>query len=59
MDILDLFLIGNDDLRAYIGDAPVNTDEAPLLEFTLPKLLYMDPSMSIKIVEELIDSTTT
>lgn len=54
MDILDLFLIGNDDLRAYIGDAPVNTDERPLLEFTLPKLLYMDPSMSIKIVEELI-----
>ncbi len=57
MDILDLFLIGNDDLRAYIGDAPVNTDERPLLEFTLPKLLYMDPSMSIKIVEELIGRT--
>ncbi len=53
-DVLDLFLIGNEDLRNYIGDQPVNSDERPILEFSLPKLLYMDPLVGVKNVEELL-----
>jgi len=53
-DVLDLFLIGDEDLRSYIGDQPVNSDERPILEFSLPKLLYMDPLVGVKNVEELL-----
>ena len=53
-NILDLFLIGNDDLREYIGDAPLNTDERPILEFSLPKLLYMDPAKSVDLLTEVL-----
>lgn len=56
-DVLDLFLIGNVDLRAYIGEVRLNTDERPILEFTLPKHMYMDPSLGVKTVEEIIGST--
>ncbi len=56
-DVLDLFLIGNRDLRSYIGSTPINTDERPLLEFTLPKLLYMDPALGVKTVEGLLNFT--
>jgi hypothetical protein len=38
-----IFLIGNDDIRSYMGRPRLNTDERPILEFTLPRLLYMDP----------------
>jgi spermidine synthase len=58
LDVMDLFLIGNGDLRRYLGDAPVNTDERPLLEFTLPKLQYMDPAKSVELVGELLDNAT-
>ncbi|MBI5642663.1 MAG: fused MFS/spermidine synthase [Deltaproteobacteria bacterium] len=57
-DVLDLFLIGNEDLRRYLGDAAINTDERPVLEFSLPKLLYMDPALGVKTVEELLTFTT-
>ncbi|MDO8426750.1 MAG: fused MFS/spermidine synthase, partial [Deltaproteobacteria bacterium] len=53
-DIVDLFLIGGSDLRSYIAGSPLNTDERPLLEFTLPRLLYSDPSIGIKNIEELL-----
>lgn len=53
-DVLDLFLIGSEDLRRYLGDQPVNSDERPILEFSLPKLLYMDPLVGVKNVEELL-----
>lgn len=39
-DIFSLYLAGGDDLRAYLGEAGINTDERPLLEFSLPKSLY-------------------
>ena len=58
LDILDLFLVGDKDLREYLGDAIINTDERPYLEFALPKLLYMDPSRAINNVEEIIALTT-
>lgn len=55
-DVFDLFLIGNEDIRAYALGAPLNTDERPILEFTLPKLLYLDPALGVKTVEELLVS---
>ncbi len=58
LDLLDLFLIGDKDLRAYMGDAIINTDERPFLEFALPKLLYMDPARAINNVQEIIGLTT-
>ncbi|MBI5328552.1 MAG: fused MFS/spermidine synthase [Deltaproteobacteria bacterium] len=39
-DILNLFLMGNNDMRNYIKQAAINTDNRPILEFTLPMLLY-------------------
>lgn len=42
-DILNLFLMGNDDIRRYIQGAPLNRDDRPILEFALPKLLYTNP----------------
>ena len=57
-DLLDLFLIGNRDLRDYIGDAPLNTDERPVLEFVLPKHMYLDPSLGVRTVEEILKGVT-
>ena len=42
-DILNLFLMGNKDIRRYITGASINTDNHNILEFRLPKLLYRDP----------------
>ncbi|MBI3754915.1 MAG: fused MFS/spermidine synthase [Deltaproteobacteria bacterium] len=42
-DILSLFLMGNNDMRNYVGGASMNTDNHPVLEFTLPRHLYSDP----------------
>jgi len=56
-DVLDLFMIGNRDLRSYIGKTQINTDERPILEFSLPKLQYMDPALGVKTVEEIINFT--
>ncbi|MEE8575390.1 MAG: fused MFS/spermidine synthase [Thermodesulfobacteriota bacterium] len=56
-DILNLFLIGNKDIRRYIGESRLNTDERPILEFTLPKLLYMDPKESVKLIHTLLNET--
>lgn len=55
-DVLDLFMIGNKDLRDYIGKSRINTDERPILEFSLPKLQYMDPALGVKTVEGIINS---
>jgi spermidine synthase len=38
-DVLNLFLMGNDDIRKYTSGAPLNVDDKPILEFALPKLL--------------------
>ncbi|OHE54923.1 MAG: hypothetical protein A2Z47_09225 [Thermodesulfovibrio sp. RBG_19FT_COMBO_42_12] len=50
-DIFSLFLAGNRDLRKYIGDARLNTDEKPILEFSLPKNLYMEVSGADRVRE--------
>jgi len=52
-DIFTLFLSGDRDLRKYIGDARINTDERPVLEFSLPKNLYMEASGADRIREIL------
>ncbi len=38
--IASTFFLGNDDLKAYAGDAPLNTDDRPRLEFSAPRYLY-------------------
>jgi len=50
-DIFSLFLAGNRDLRKYIGDARINTDERPILEFSLPKNLYKEVSGADRVRE--------
>jgi len=55
-DLMELFLIGNTDLRRYIGTTGLNTDERPVLEFTLPKNMYLDPALGIKTVTEIVTS---
>ncbi|MFQ5900483.1 MAG: fused MFS/spermidine synthase [Thermodesulfobacteriota bacterium] len=42
-DIMNLFLMGDSDLRDYVNGANINTDNKNILEFSLPKLLYSDP----------------
>jgi len=39
-DIFSLYLAGGEDLRAFLSGADINTDERPILEFSLPKSLY-------------------
>lgn len=39
-DIFSLYLAGGEDLRSFLSGAGVNTDERPILEFSLPKSLY-------------------
>lgn len=46
-DFFELFLIGGTDLNSFVGEAPINTDNKPILEFSLPKQLYSDLSTSI------------
>jgi len=54
LDLLNLFLIGNADLRRYTGVTPLNTDDRPLIEFTLPRHLYMDPASGAENVNEIL-----
>ncbi len=39
-DIFEFFLAGTDDLKRLVKDADINTDNKPLLEFSLPRHLY-------------------
>ena len=39
-DIFSLYLAGGQDLRDFLKGAGINTDERPILEFSLPKSLY-------------------
>ncbi len=58
MDLFDLFIIGDKDLRRYVGAAVLNTDERPIYEFTLPKLLYMDPALGIETLKDVFANVT-
>lgn len=52
-DIFTLFLSGDRDLRRYIGTARINSDERPILEFSLPKNLYKEVSGADRVSEIL------
>ena len=52
-DIFTLFLSGDTDLRRYIGQSRINTDERPILEFSLPKNLYKEVSGADRVREIL------
>lgn len=41
-DFLNLLILEDGDVRAYVRDAPLHTDDRPILEFSLPRLLYTD-----------------
>jgi spermidine synthase len=56
IDLFDLFVIGDKDLRRYTGHTALNTDERPIYEFTLPKLLYMDPALGVKTLEDVLEN---
>ena len=58
MDLFDLFIIGDADLRRYVGTTVLNTDERPIYEFTLPKLLYMDPALGIETLKDVFTGVT-
>lgn len=46
--------MASDFLRRYIDDAPINTDERPILEFSLPKHQYMDPLLGLDNIDALL-----
>jgi spermidine synthase len=52
-DALDLIVIGSKKPHS-IGTTGLNTDERPVLEFTLPKNMYLDPALGIRTLEEII-----
>ena len=54
-DVFALFLSGDKDLRRFLGNAKVNTDERPILEFSLPKSLYRSVNGAER-VQELLNS---
>lgn len=55
-DIFSLYLAGGQDLRAFLDDAEINTDERPILEFSLPKSLYGKVNGSERVGELLAAS---
>lgn len=52
-DFFGLYLAGGAGLRGYIGDSAINTDERPLLEFSLPKSLYRKVTGPERVAELL------
>jgi len=42
VDLLSLFLLGEDDLARFSRGAPEHTDDRPVLEFSAPRALYTD-----------------
>jgi spermidine synthase len=43
-DILAHFVLGTQEVSAFVQNAPINTDDNALLEFSAPKTLYIDTS---------------
>jgi spermidine synthase len=56
-DIFSLYLAGGQDLREFLADAGINTDERPILEFSLPKSLYGKVNGAERVSELLAAST--
>jgi spermidine synthase len=58
IDLFNLFIIGGTDLKRYIGTTVLNTDERPIYEFALPKLLYMDPALGVETLKDVLNNVT-
>jgi spermidine synthase len=56
-DVFSLYLAGGKDLRDFLGEAGINTDERPILEFSLPKSLYGKINGPERVRELLAAST--
>jgi spermidine synthase len=56
-DVFSLYLAGGQDLRGFLGEAGINTDERPILEFSLPKSLYGKINGPERVRELLTAST--
>ncbi|MCC6503605.1 MAG: fused MFS/spermidine synthase, partial [Deltaproteobacteria bacterium] len=56
-DVFSLYLTGGDDLRGFLKGAGINTDERPILEFSLPKSLYGKVNGAERVTELLAAST--
>ena len=54
VDFFSLFLMGESDLHRYAGRGVLNTDERPIMEFSLPRHLYMDPRSGIRNVQDIL-----
>ena len=56
-DVFSLYLTGGEDLRGFLKGAAINTDERPILEFSLPKSLYGKVNGAERVTELLAAST--
>ena len=56
-DVFSLYLAGGEDLRGFLKGAGINTDERPILEFSLPKSLYGKVNGAERVRELLAVST--
>jgi spermidine synthase len=43
-DILAHFVFGTQEISSFVQDAPINTDDNALLEYSAPRTLYIDSS---------------
>ncbi|MFQ5559673.1 MAG: hypothetical protein ACE5FU_03685, partial [Nitrospinota bacterium] len=57
-DFFEFFLIGNDDARGFLTGADINTDNRPILEFSLPKAQYTHTYGSTERVEKILQKVT-
>lgn len=55
-DIFSLYLAGGQDLQSFLAGSGINTDERPILEFSLPKSLYGKVNGSERVAELLTAS---
>lgn len=53
-DLLGLLRMGEEDLKAFLGEGILNTDDNGLLEFSAPRFLYVE---TVDINQHLIEQT--
>ena len=53
-ELFDLYIAGSRDVASLGGVTKLNTDENPILEFTLPKHMYQPPSENILLLEKIL-----
>ena len=58
MSLLGSFVAGTDDLTAFAGDGPLNTDDLPLVTFMAPDFIYTADPRTYSTLLELTDAIT-